>query len=87
MWIIGMFIFGLIAGAIARFLVPGGDRMGCFGTMTLGLIGSFVGGFLGWAFFGRDIAEGAIQTSGLAGSVFGAIVALVIFRAMAGREP
>ena len=44
----------LIAGFIARALVPGRDPMGIGGTILLGIVGSFVGGFLGWAIFGKD---------------------------------
>ncbi|MEZ5258492.1 MAG: GlsB/YeaQ/YmgE family stress response membrane protein [Ilumatobacteraceae bacterium] len=53
-----MLIIGLIAGALARLLVPGRDPMGIGGTILLGVIGSFVGGFIGWALFGKDLAEG-----------------------------
>ena len=46
MGIIGFVIVGLIAGFIARALVPGPDPMGWLGTMILGIVGSFVGGSL-----------------------------------------
>src|SRR3989442_8856696 len=45
--IIGALIIGLIVGAIARFLVPGRDPMGCFATALLGIAGSIVGGLIG----------------------------------------
>ncbi len=45
-FIIGLIIIGLIAGFIARALVPGDDSMGIVQTIVLGIIGSFVGGFL-----------------------------------------
>ena len=47
MWL----IVGLIAGALARLLVPGRDPMGLGGTLVLGLVGSLIGGFLGWLLF------------------------------------
>lgn len=80
--IIGLLIVGLIAGAIARFLVPGPDPMGFLGTALLGIVGSFVGGVL-WSL----ITEGALelQPVGLIGSILGAIIALLIYRAVAGR--
>jgi len=86
MWIIGMLIIGLIAGAVARAVVPGQDAIGLLGTIVLGLVGSGIGGFLGWLLFGRDAANGALQTSGLLGSFIGAVIALLIYRAASGRS-
>lgn len=86
MWVVWAIIVGLIAGFLARALVPGRDAMGFWGTLLLGLVGSFIGGFLGWLIFGADADEGALQVSGLFGSIVGAIVALLIWRAVAGRE-
>ena len=80
-------IFGLIAGALARLLVPGPDPIGIGGTIVLGIVGSFVGGFLGYVLLGKDVTEGALQPSGLVGSVIGAVVALLIYRAAVRRGP
>jgi uncharacterized membrane protein YeaQ/YmgE (transglycosylase-associated protein family) len=79
-----LLIVGLIAGAIARLLVPGRDPLGCLGTILLGMVGSFVGGFLGWLLFDRDTDGGAIQPSGLFGSIIGAVIALLIWRRIGG---
>ena len=84
--IITLLIVGLIAGALARLLVPGKDPIGIGGTILLGIVGSFIGGFLGWALFGHDKSQGAFQPSGLIGSVIGAVIALLIYRAMSGRR-
>ena len=86
LWIIGMVIIGLVAGALARLAVPGDDAMGIGGTIVLGLVGSLVGGFLGWVLFGRDASDGALQASGLVGSFIGAVVALLIWRGTHGRS-
>jgi len=86
MWIIWALIIGLIAGALARAVVPGNDSMGIGATIVLGLVGSLIGGFLGWFLFGRDAADGAFQASGLIGSLIGAVVALLVYRAMEGRR-
>jgi len=85
-FIIFLLLLGLVAGAIARALVPGRDPLGIGGTIVLGIVGSFIGGFLGWALFGKDFADGAIQASGVVGSIIGAVVALLIYRAMNGRR-
>ena len=84
-FIITLIIIGAIAGFIARALVPGKDPMGIVATIVLGIIGSFIGGFLGWALFGKDFDEGALQPSGIIGSILGAIVALLIYRAATRR--
>jgi len=79
-FIIGLIIIGLIAGFIARAVVPGRDPMGIGGTILIGIIGLFVGGFLGYVIFGHDINKGAVQTSGILGSIIGAIIVLMIYR-------
>ena len=81
-FIIAMVIVGIIAGYLARLLVPGPDPMSFVGTVVLGIVGSFVGGFLGYALFGKDIEEGALQASGVVGSVIGAIVVLLLYNAV-----
>lgn len=78
--IITLLIIGLIAGALARLLVPGKDPMGIFATILLGIVGSFIGGFLGYVFFGHDKAAGFFQPSGLLGSIIGSVIALLIYR-------
>ena len=85
-FILYLIIIGLIAGFLARLLVPGPDPMSVLGTMALGIIGSFVGGFLGWALFGHDLKDGALQASGVIGSIIGAVIALLIYRALTHRR-
>jgi uncharacterized membrane protein YeaQ/YmgE (transglycosylase-associated protein family) len=84
--LIGFVILGLIAGALARLIVPGRDPMGIFATIVLGLVGSFIGGFIGYAIFHKDASQGAFQASGLIGSVVGAVIALLVYRAVSGRR-
>lgn len=75
-------LVGLIAGALARLLVPGDDPMGVLGTMVLGLVGSLIGGFLGNLLFDGQFD---INAAGLVGSVIGAIIALLIYRSTQSR--
>lgn len=80
-----LLVVGLIVGAIARLLVPGRDPMGLLGTAVLGIVGSFVGGFLGYILLGRDREAGALQTAQFLGAIVGAVVALLVWRALTSR--
>jgi uncharacterized membrane protein YeaQ/YmgE (transglycosylase-associated protein family) len=83
--IVTWIIFGAIVGVIARFLMPGPDPMGGLGTIILGIIGSFIGGFLSQLLFAGNAAFPP-PTSGWVGSIIGAIVALAIYRYSQGRR-
>ena len=85
-FIIVTIVVGFIAGLIARALVPGNDSMGLLATTVLGIIGSLIGGLLGYLLFGKDLASGAFQTSGLIGSIIGAIIALLVWRMIGSRQ-
>jgi uncharacterized membrane protein YeaQ/YmgE (transglycosylase-associated protein family) len=84
--ILYLLVVGIVAGYLARLLVPGGDPMGFWKTAALGVVGSFVGGLLGYVLFNHDLDEGALQASGIIGSIIGAIIALLIWRAMSGNR-
>jgi uncharacterized membrane protein YeaQ/YmgE (transglycosylase-associated protein family) len=81
--IIWWLIVGLIAGALARLLVPGRDPMGLLGTLVLGLVGSLIGGFLGDLLAGGD---DDFSPAGLIGSIIGAVIALLVYRAAVRRR-
>jgi uncharacterized membrane protein YeaQ/YmgE (transglycosylase-associated protein family) len=81
--IIWWLIVGLIAGALARLLVPGRDPMGLLGTLLLGLVGSVIGGFLGDLLAGGD---DDFSPAGLIGSIIGAVIALLVYRAAVRRR-
>lgn len=85
-FILFLLIVGLIGGFIARAVVPGDDSMTVGATLVLGVIGSFIGGFLGYVLFRNDGDNGAFQASGIIGSIIGSIVALVVYRAANGRH-
>jgi len=84
-FIIVLLVVGLIVGAIARLLVPGKDPMGLLGTAVLGIVGSFIGGFLGYILLGRDAEDGALQPAQFLGSLIGAVIALLVWRAIGNR--
>lgn len=82
-FILSMIVIGAIAGYLARLLVPGEDPMGFWGTVLLGIVGSFVGGFLGSLIFGGETLLGP---AGLIGSIIGAIIALLVYNAVTGTK-
>jgi uncharacterized membrane protein YeaQ/YmgE (transglycosylase-associated protein family) len=84
-FIVYLLLIGLVAGFIARAVVPGKDPMSIGGTILLGVVGSFIGGFIGYVLTHHDASDGAFQASGVIGSIVGAVIALLIYRAVTGR--
>jgi uncharacterized membrane protein YeaQ/YmgE (transglycosylase-associated protein family) len=82
--IFGWIIFGLLAGAVARAVIPGKQRIGCFGTLAVGVIGALLGGFLGEAVFDEDIDFGWDLKPFLV-AVAGSIVLLLGLNALSRR--
>jgi uncharacterized membrane protein YeaQ/YmgE (transglycosylase-associated protein family) len=80
-FIVAMLIVGVIAGYLGRLLVPGRNPMSVPTTIVLGIVGSFVGGFLGYVLFNKDIEEGALQASGIVGAVIGTVIVLLLYNA------
>lgn len=80
----GLFVYllfvGLIAGFLARLFVPGKVSLSFGQTLLVGIIGSYVGGLLGYVLFNEDLDEGALQASGIFGSVVGAVIVLLVYR-------
>ncbi len=79
---IGAIIIGGLAGAVAKFLMPGRDPGGFIITCLLGIVGAVLATWLGQAIGWYRIGEGA----GFVGAVVGAIIILVIYRMVAGRR-
>ncbi|WP_137149536.1 GlsB/YeaQ/YmgE family stress response membrane protein [Mycolicibacterium sp. CR10] len=84
--IVSIVVIGLLAGALARLLVPGRQNISILMTIVLGVVGSFVGGFLGYLIFHKDSAQGFLQPSGIIGSVIGAVLVLLIWLRVGGRS-
>lgn len=84
--IVTIVIVGLIAGFLARAIVPGRQNMSIGMTILIGIVGSFVGGFLGYVLFGKDAGDGFLQPSGIIGSIIGAIIVLLIMTRSGGRR-
>jgi uncharacterized membrane protein YeaQ/YmgE (transglycosylase-associated protein family) len=84
-FIIVLLIIGLIAGAIARLLVPGRDPIGVLGTILLGVAGSFIGGFVSTLVEYHTLSVNAFHATGIIWSIVGAIILLVLLR-LTGAE-
>ncbi|XBS68149.1 GlsB/YeaQ/YmgE family stress response membrane protein [Acerihabitans sp. KWT182] len=78
MGILSWIIFGLIAGIIAKFIMPGRDGGGFILTVILGIVGAVVGGYIS-TFFGYGRVDG-FNVGSFAVAVVGAIVVLLIYR-------
>jgi uncharacterized membrane protein YeaQ/YmgE (transglycosylase-associated protein family) len=79
-FVIVLLVVGFIVGAIARLLMPGRDPIGVFGTIVLGVVGSFVGGFLQNLIQYHTMSVHSFHPVGLIGSIIGAWVLLLLLR-------
>ena len=78
MGILSWILLGLIAGALAKFLMPGDDPGGIFVTIIIGIVGAIIGGFIG-----NILGFGGVEAFNLGGiliATLGAIVLLMIYR-------
>lgn len=84
MGLLSWIILGLLAGGLAKLLMPGKDPGGCLVTTLLGVFGAFVGGMLGvWLGWGE---VNQFDLRGLGISVFGAVVLLLLYRVAFGKK-
>jgi len=84
--IVSIIVIGLIAGALARLVVPGRQDMSILMTIVLGIVGSFVGGFLGYLLFHKDAQDGFLQPAGIVGAFIGAVIVLLLWLSLSKRR-
>jgi uncharacterized membrane protein YeaQ/YmgE (transglycosylase-associated protein family) len=77
-------IIGLVAGALARLIMPGRDAMGWLATMLLGIAGSIIGGLISWMLWGAE--TNGFRPGGLILSIIGALLVLAAWRMMRSRN-
>ena len=82
--IIAWVVVGLIAGALAKFLLPGDDPGGCIVTTLIGIVGAILGGFLSRTFLEYDPEGFSIGTIFVA--IVGSIILLLVYRLVVGRR-
>jgi uncharacterized membrane protein YeaQ/YmgE (transglycosylase-associated protein family) len=84
--ILSWIFFGLIAGAVAKFIMPGKDPGGCIGTIIIGILGAVIGGFVGNEIFNFGSVTGFnLRSFGIA--ILGAIILLILYRLLLERRP
>jgi uncharacterized membrane protein YeaQ/YmgE (transglycosylase-associated protein family) len=77
-------LFGFVVGLLARAVMPGNQKMGLIATTCLGIAGSFMGGLLGSVAFGNG-RWNELRTTGLVGSIVGALFLMVAARFLSRR--
>jgi uncharacterized membrane protein YeaQ/YmgE (transglycosylase-associated protein family) len=82
--IVSWILFGLVAGALARLVVPGRHRMGCFATIAVGIVGALLGGLIGQVVLGHKVRFRWDLTPFLL-AVVGSVVLLLALQALGGR--
>lgn len=80
MGVLSWIVFGLIAGVIAKFLMPGRDPGWCIITMLLGVAGAFVGGFIYNLVTGTELLYFGFDLRSFAVAVLGAVAVLAVYR-------
>ncbi len=78
-------LFGLIAGAVARMIVPGRQASGCLATLAIGLAGALIGGFLGGLLLDQDVEFGW-DLGPFLFAVGGAVLLLLLLEALSRRQ-
>ena len=86
MGIIAFIILGLLAGAIAKAVLPGDDPGGFIVTALIGVAGALIGGFLAGALFGADPMDEFFDISSWLTAIIGSIILLLIYRLFVGRQ-
>ncbi|MCP9960108.1 MULTISPECIES: GlsB/YeaQ/YmgE family stress response membrane protein [Streptomyces] len=86
MGIIAWILIGLIAGMIAKALMPGRDPGGAIITMLIGIAGGLLGGWLGKVLFGVDSIDGFFDLSTWIAAIIGSVILLAVYRMVTGSH-
>jgi uncharacterized membrane protein YeaQ/YmgE (transglycosylase-associated protein family) len=79
-------LLGLIAGSLAKFIMPGRDPAGCIFTIFLGIVGAFIGGLVGTQLGWGRISAGDLDLRSIGIATFGAIILLALGRLVRRRK-
>ncbi len=83
---ISLIILGLLAGAVAKLILPGDDPGGIFITALIGVAGALLGGLIARMLFGADALDGFFELSSWIVAILGSIILLLIYRMLVGRR-
>jgi uncharacterized membrane protein YeaQ/YmgE (transglycosylase-associated protein family) len=86
---VGLFswiLFGLISGAIAKYIMPGKDPGGCIGTIIIGILGAVIGGFIATELLHVGSIDG-FNFRSLAIAIAGSLILLILYRLLVARRP
>ncbi|MFF9351613.1 GlsB/YeaQ/YmgE family stress response membrane protein [Streptomyces sp. NPDC014734] len=86
MGIVSWIILGLVAGVIAKVLLPGRDPGGLIGTTLIGIAGAFVGGWLSAQFLDRPVAKDFFDLTTWGAAIGGSLVLLIVYRLLFGNS-
>ncbi|MFF4231540.1 GlsB/YeaQ/YmgE family stress response membrane protein [Streptomyces sp. NPDC001820] len=86
MSIISWIILGLLAGAIAKILLPGRDPGGLIGTTLIGVVGAFIGGWISARYLDRPITNEFYDGATWAAAIGGSLVLLIVYRILFGHS-
>jgi uncharacterized membrane protein YeaQ/YmgE (transglycosylase-associated protein family) len=86
MGILSWILLGLIAGALAKFILPGPDPGGIVVTIIVGIVGAILGGFLATQLFGIQTNDAFFDLETWIAAIVGAIILLLIYRLVVGRR-
>lgn len=85
MGLLGLIVFGFLAGLVARMIAPGSQRYGCLVTICVGIAGAFIGGLIGKVVLGHDVSASWDLVPFLF-AVAGAVILLLALEALSGRR-
>ena len=83
--IVAQILFGLLAGGIAKFIMPGKDPGGCLVTSALGIVGALLGGWIGKRVFGVSVVAG-FNLESLGVAILGSLLVLLVYRLFIDRR-
>jgi len=86
MGIIGWIVLGLLAGAIAKLIMPGKDPGGIIITLLIGIVGALFGGFLASVLFDIDVNDEFFDLATWISAIAGALILLLLYRLFTGRR-
>jgi uncharacterized membrane protein YeaQ/YmgE (transglycosylase-associated protein family) len=84
--VVSWLVLGLVAGTIAKVILPGRDPGGLLGTILIGIAGAFIGGWLSSTFLDRSVEHDAVNPAMWVSAIAGSLVLLIAYRIFFGHS-